>query len=430
MTSNWVDHAIWWHVYPLGFVGAPKEAPADSPTTHPLERFEGWLDYVTDLGCSGLLLGPIFASGSHGYDTIDYFRIDSRLGDDGDFDRLRELASAQGLHLVLDGVFNHVGRDFPRFLEADADPSSDAARWFHRMGTGWHNFEGHDLLITLNHDEPEVVDYVVSVMRHWLDRGISGWRLDAAYTVSTAFWREVLSQVRETHPDAWFVAEVIHGDYAEFVQESGVDSITQYELWKSIWSSLNDGNFHELDWTLQRHNDFLAATTPLIFVGNHDVTRIGSQLTDESRLEHALALLFTVGGIPAIYAGDEQAFQGVKEDREGGDDAVRPEFPATPEGLAPFGWDIYRLHQRLIGLRRRHPWLVHARTEQLHVENTALAFRAAAPDVPDAELVTLLNIGDAPVTFDLSVDGLQRLEGAEGVQLNRLEAGEWRILGR
>ena len=174
-------------------------------------------------------------------------------------------------------------------------------------------------------------------MTHWLDRGADGWRLDAAYAVPPSFWAQVLPQVRERHPEAYVVGEVIHGDYARVVTESGIDAVTQYELWKAVWSSLNDGNLHELAHALGRHDGFLDTFVPLTFVGNHDVTRIASRLTDPRHLPHALAVLFTVGGTPSVYAGDEQAFTGVKEDRAGGDDAVRPPFPETPAGLAPFG---------------------------------------------------------------------------------------------
>ena len=137
------------------------------------------------------------------------------------------------------------------------------------------------------------------------------------------------------HPDAWLLGEVIHGDYSSFVAESGVDSVTQYELWKATWSSLNDRNFYELAWALQRHEELLETFVPQTFLGNHDVTRIATQLVDPRHLPHALVLLLVaVAGIPSIYAGDEQGMVGLKEQREGGDDAIRPEFPDHPEALA------------------------------------------------------------------------------------------------
>ena len=170
-------------------------------------------------------------------------------------------------------------------------------------------------------------------MAHWLGRGADGWRLDAAYAVPQQFWAAALPTVRERHPDAWFVGELIHGDYAAVVDAAGFDSATQYELWKAIWSSLNDGNFFELDWALQRHNEFLASFAPLTFIGNHDVTRIASRLENPDHLAHALVILLTVGGVPSVYAGDEFGFRGVKEERYGGDDAVRPGIRLSPNAI-------------------------------------------------------------------------------------------------
>jgi len=226
------------------------------------------------------MLGPIFAAETHGYDTIDHFTVDPRLGDQADFDHLVAEAGRRGLRIVLDGVFNHVGRSFPAFQAALAGgPDSPAARWF------------------------------------------------------------------------------------------------------------------------RRHN----GVTPQTFVGNHDVTRLASQLTDDRHIGHALAVLFTVAGIPSVYYGDEQAFGGVKETRAGGDDEIRPSVPASPAELPPDGWPTYRLHQRLIGFRRRHPWLVRARTSALHLTNGAIAYRAAADG---AEIVVLLNIGDNDVRFGVDVGDL------------------------
>ena len=427
--DRWIDHAVWWQLYPLGFVGAePRALPADATPVPRLDRIEPWLDYLVDLGCNGLALGPVFASGTHGYDTVDHLRIDPRLGDDAAFDRLVESCRARGVRLLLDGVFNHVGRDFPRFREAEAEgPDSPAGQWFRWQDGHPEVFEGHDLLVSLDHDAPPVREYVASVLAHWLDRGADGWRLDAAYQIPRSFWAAVLPGVRERHPDAWFVGEVIHGDYREFVAESGLDSVTQYELWKSIWSALNDANLHELAWNLGRHDELLASFTPLTFVGNHDVTRIASKLTNPTHLGHAVAVLMTVGGVPSVYAGDEQAFTGVKEEREHGDDAVRPPFPDTPADLAPFGGPAHEVHQRLIGLRRRHPWLVHARSTVEHVTNTTLALRSIPRD-GGAGLVLLLSVDDKPQRFPAELAGKVVESAAPADDPLQVPPHSWRIL--
>ena len=429
----WVEHAIWWQVYPLGFVGAfPVSSEPPQPDQHRLRRLVDWLDHAIALGASGVALGPIFASRTHGYDTTDHYRIDPRLGDDADFDHLVAEARRRGLRILLDGVFNHVGLDFPRYREAPNDEA--AARWFRGRPGRFHTFEGHAELITLNHDNPEVVDYTVDVMTHWLDRGADGWRLDAAYAVPERFWASTLPRVRERFPESWFVGELIHGDYAAVVRAATFDSATQYELWKAIWSSLNDGNFFELDWALQRHGEFLAHFAPLTFIGNHDVTRIASRLERPEHVAHALVILLTVGGVPSVYAGDELGFRGVKEERYGGDDAVRPEFASPPLELDAFGAQIWALHQFLVGLRRRHPWLHRATTSPVRLENRHYVYEARCGD--DALLVAL-NIDDEPLRLALpelgtahrKVIGGSAAPPEEVVDTLVVEPHGWRILG-
>ena len=428
---SWVDHAIWWQVYPLGFVGAFPAHQPPGPGEHRLRRLVGWFDHAIELGASGVALGPIFASRTHGYDTTDHYRIDPRLGDDADFDHVVAEAHDRGLRILLDGVFNHVGADFPRYRQAPHDDAS--ARWFRGRPGRFHTFEGHSELITLNHDNREVVDYTVDVMSHWLGRGADGWRLDAAYAVPQPFWSAVVPRVRERHPDAWFVAELIHGDYAAAVDVAGFDSVTQYELWKAIWSSLNDGNFFELDWALQRHNEFLASFAPLTFIGNHDVTRIASRLENPDHLAHALVILLTVGGVPSVYAGDEFGFRGVKEERYGGDDAVRPEFGSPPMRLDASGARVWALHQYLIGLRRRHSWLHAASTTTLRLDNRHYVYQTRRGE--DALLVAL-NTDHAPLRLDLPELGIKRAQVLAGsaappqevVDAVAVEPHGWRIL--
>ncbi|UQX09847.1 alpha-amylase family glycosyl hydrolase [Candidatus Mycobacterium methanotrophicum] len=414
----WVGHVIWWHVYPLGFVGAfPATEPPD-PGEHRLRRIVDWFDHAIQLGASGIALGPIFASRTHGYDTTDHYRIDPRLGDDEDFDYLIAEAHRRGLRVLLDGVFNHVGADFARYRDG----------WFRD-----YPFEGHADLITLNHDNHEVADYTTDVMAHWLRRGADGWRLDAAYAVPQQFWASVLPRVRQLQPDAWFVAELIHGDYAAVVRHTGFDSVTQYELWKAIWSSLNDGNFYELDWAMERHNGFVQSFAPLTFIGNHDVTRIASQLQRSEHLAHALVLLMTVGGIPSIYAGDELGYRGIKEERFGGDDAVRPEFGSPRAALDARRAEVWRLHQYLVGLRRRHSWLHAASTSTLQLDNRYYVYESRHGD--DA-LIVALNINDAAtqvVLAELGVGQAHVIAGSgmppqEVVDRVQIEPQGWRIM--
>ena len=403
---DWVRHAIAWHVFPLGAVGAPALCPPGDPddasspagamaAEHRLRRLIPWLDRLIELGCNVLMLGPVFHSMSHGYDTVDHMRLDPRLGTNEDLVALIEAARARGVRVMLDGVFNHVGINHPAFAALpQVGPDSRQASMFRLTWPGgpeawtpgtapdYERFEGQDWLPELNHSCEAVADLVTEVMTHWCERGVDGWRLDAAYAVDPAFWTRVLPRVRRAHPEVYVVGEVIHGDYAAIVAASGMDSVTQYELWQAIWHSLADANFYELDWTLGRNAELLETFVPWTFVGNHDTTRIASQLPDARRLPHALALLMTLPGTPAVYYGDEDGLRAVKEDRLGGDDAIRPELPASPEDR-PAG-PVRALHQALIGARRRLPWLHDAEVEALHLDNTVLSLRLR-PRRPEGE---------------------------------------------
>nr|WP_294692855.1 alpha-amylase family glycosyl hydrolase [uncultured Friedmanniella sp.] len=422
--STWVEHVIWWQVYPLGFVGAEKELARAQPEPHRLARLHGWLDHLVALGANGLALGPVFTSRTHGYDTVDYHQIDPRLGDDGDFDALVAACRERGIRVLLDGVFNHAGRDFGPVREAlDGGADSEAGRWIHWSEGYPVFFEGHDQLVALNHEAVEVQDLVVEVMTHWLERGADGWRLDAAYAVPPEFWAAVLPRVRERFPDAWFVGEMIHGDYGDYVQRSGLDSITQYELWKATWSSLRERNFWELDWTLGRHRALLAELLPLTFIGNHDVTRIATQVSDARHVPHAVALLFFLPGVPSVYYGDEYGLRATKEDRVGGDDAIRPEMPGAPSEVPHADAEIWSVYQRMIGLRRRQPWLTRASTSTSAVANEHLLVHATDGD---HRLTLALNLADAP--FPLPPGLGAALEAGAPVRDGAVTPHSWAVL--
>ena len=406
--APWAEHAMWWHVYPLGFAGVPvREEHRPAAPDGGLIALVPWLDHVVELGLNGLLLGPVFTSSTHGYDTLDHHEIDPRLGTREDFDTLVSAAHERGVRILLDGVFNHVGREHPRALAAlEQGPQGTYADWFRidwdaDGGPDFADFEGHSSLVALNHDNPAVVDWVAEIMSSWLAAGADGWRLDAAYAVAPAFWAAVLPRVRAAHPDAFVLGEMIHGDYAAYVARSGIDSITQYELWKAIWSSLEQENFYELEWTLTRHGDLLDSFLPQTFVGNHDVTRIATRVGTEKAVV-ALAVLATTGGLVSIYAGDEVGMTGLKEDRLGGDDAVRPAFPASPSDLPGAHGPVADAHRALLALRRRNPWLLRARSRMVELSNT----RCVIEQSGDGErLLVELDVTSAPRARVTTPDG-------------------------
>ena len=381
---EWSKWAIGWHVYPLGFVGAPiREKDRGAAPVNRIRKLIDWLPYVQELGLNVLQLAPVFESTSHGYDTEDYYRIDSRLGTEEDMKAVIEAAHERGIKVLFDGVFNHIGAEAPALKTAKENPDSEEAQLFaftHSDGNMTAPvFEGHESLVEFDHTSDATVDFVVNVMNYWLARGIDGWRLDAAYAVDPQFWHKVLPRVRAEHPHAFIYGEVSHGDYAEIVSVSGMDAVTEYELWKATWSALKEENFFELDWTLERHNTFAESFVPVTFVGNHDVSRIATQVgADKAVL--AATVLFTVAGVPLVYYGDEQGYTGLKEERIGGDDQIRPVFPDSPEELSTLGEDLYRAYQQLVAVRRRFSWLHSARVETDELRNGFLRYRVTATD--------------------------------------------------
>jgi len=384
---------------------------------HRLGRLDGWLNHIVALGANGLALGPIWRSSTHGYDVIDHDAIDPRLGDDADFDALVDACHRRGLKVLLDGVFNHVSSEHADVQAARRDGLDSAAgRLFGHDATqadGLSRFEGHGGLVEYDHTSPAVADRVVATMAHWLRRGADGWRLDAAYRVPRPFWASVIGRVKAEFPQALTVAEVLHGDYALFAAETGVNSVTQYELWKALWSSLKDSNPHELAWALQRHATGLASSSylPWTFVGNHDVTRIATQVGQNDAVV-AAALLMTIPGMPCVYYGDEFGLVGLKEERRGGDDAIRPELPDSPDGwLRPTSpvshvdpptdpvppAEMLRQHQLLLGLRRRHPWLQTAQLAIVEQKQYCLTYRVSAR--------TSINVSrETPNHLDVTLD--------------------------
>ena len=402
---------IWYHLYPLGFLGAESQNPshgaAEGPVSHRLADLVDWLDYLAELGVNALLLGPVFESESHGYDVVDPFRVDRRLGSETDLVCFIGECRRRSLRVGLDVVLHHVGRGHPYFVDVlEHGRNSKRCDWFHidfdqggYDGFSYANFEGHGQLVRLNHANGQVLDWAVDVARYWMDRGVDAFRLDAAYAIPAEFLAEFADRVRAAKSDVMLFGEVIHGDYIEFAEESKVSTLTQYELWKAVWSSLNDLNFYELSHALERHSEFCGHFLPWNFVGNHDTTRISTKLNDQRHIAHALAILFTVPGIPAIYAGDEQGAEGTKYDREGGDAEIRRPLAYHPTKFACETLPIWQLHHDLIALRRARPWLLDGQLRVVDLDNRRIVLEVHSQD---SRLVTALNTDDRAAACSIS----------------------------
>ena len=337
----WAENSVFYHIYPLGFCGAPEEN--DGLRIHRLERVSAWAPHIEKLGANALYLGPLFESDRHGYDTRDYRQVDCRLGDNGDLKKLVQTFHARGIRVILDGVFNHVGRGFWAFQDVREKKWDSPYRdWFHLSFDGnsgyddgfWYEgWEGHFELVKLNLRNPAVVEYLLDTIRFWVEEfDIDGLRLDVAYSLDKDFLYRLRSFCDGLKPDFFLVGETLHGDYNQWTGEGLLHSCTNYECYKGLYSSLNSMNLFEIvhslkrqfgpeQWTLYKGKHLLC------FVDNHDVTRVASILQQPAHLPLIYGLLFGMPGIPCIYYGSEW---GEKGEKSWGDPALRPSFD-TPE---------------------------------------------------------------------------------------------------
>jgi glycosidase len=390
--THWAREAVFYHLYPLGCLGAPPRNDPAAPIVPRLPRLHAWLDHLQALGANALYLGPVFESETHGYDTLDYSQVDRRLGSREDLAALVASAHARGLRVVLDAVFHHVGRGFPAFRDVlEHGRNSRFADWFHLHFDAespcgdpfaYEGWNGHYNLVKLNVANPEVRDHLFQAVSGWLaDFSIDGLRLDAADRLDRAFQRALAAHCRALRPDFWLLGEVIHGDYRLWTEEAGLDCVTNYELYKGLWSSHNDANYFEAAYTLNRQSGpdgryrDLALYT---FADNHDVDRVASRLLEPAHLYPLHILLFAGPGIPSIYYGSEYGLEGAKLD--GDDSPLRPVL--TPATLAQSGPhpDLTRVVASLAAFRRDHPSLRRGTLENLHVAHRQYTFARQAPD--------------------------------------------------
>lgn len=373
--QHWSRDAVFYHIYPLGQCGGPHTAGSDEPVVARIRELESWLPHIRSLGADTLLLGPVFASGSHGYDTSDLCRIDPRLGSNEDFSRFCEAARAAGFRIVVDGVFHHVGRGHARFRELqERGDASGAKEWFSgvdftRRSSYGDNFaydgwNGHFSLVKLKLENPEVREHLFGAVRMWIEQfGIDGLRLDAADCLPGWFLEEIAAFCRGLKPGFWLMGEVIHGDYRNWVRPGCLDATTNYECYKGLWSSHNDRNYFELAWSLKRlfGADGIYREMALYnFTDNHDVTRVGSILKEYAHIFPLHILLFTMPGIPSLYYGSEWGVQAVKGN--GDDWNLRPRI--TERGGDE---ELAAVIRRLTALRRDLPALRHGSYRELEV---------------------------------------------------------------
>lgn len=336
--SAWYEKGVFYHMYPLGMTGAPKFNIGEG-ITDCFPELDGWIPHIKSLGCNAIYIGPLFESTSHGYDTRDYKIVDRRLGDNDGFRNFVSLCHGQGIKVVVDGVFNHTGREFFAFRDIQENRENSPYRdWYKGVNFGWGSplgdsfgyeaWQGHFELPCLNLFNQDVKNYLFEVIRFWIDEfDIDGIRLDCANILDFNFMKEMRSRTSAMKQDFWLMGEVIHGDYSRWVNDGTLHSVTNYELHKSIYSGHNDHNYFEIAHNVKRLEAI--GRDLYTFVDNHDEDRIASKLSNKEHLYPVWLLLFTLPGIPSIYYGDEWAVEGRRSKTS--DEVLRPQISIEKE---------------------------------------------------------------------------------------------------
>lgn len=378
----WFEESVIYQIYPLGFCGAPRTN--DGCTVPRILKVLDFIPHLVGMNINAVYFCPVFESSSHGYDTADFSKIDVRLGSDRDFRLVCRALHENGIKVILDGVFNHVGRDFFAFRDLlENKYNSRYKDWFYvsfdgnscyNDGFWYEGWEGHFELVKLNLDNPEVKQYLLKCVGQWMDYfEIDGLRLDVAYMLNRNFMRELRGFCLDKNPEFFLAGEMIHGNYRDIVNPEMLHSATNYECFKGIYSSFNSMNMFEIGHSLQnrfgREDWCMYRDLKLIsFVDNHDVTRIASNLDNKKHLILAYGILMSMPGIPCIYYGSEWGTEGRKED---GDNALRPEITSPEEN------ELSRFVSSATKVHRESRALCHGSFEILHMTNRQLVFERA-----------------------------------------------------
>ena len=412
--NSWASNAFFYHIYPLGLCGAPERNDFRSPPVNRLGRLKDWAAHIAGLGANAVYLGPVFESGSHGYDTADYFKVDRRLGTGADLKELVAEFHSRSIKVVLDGVFNHTGRDFWAFRELLAAPGTSPRRdWFDGLVPGgrsaygdpfsYKSWGGCQELVNLNLKCGEVKEHLLEAVRTWIsDYGIDGLRLDAADSLDTGFISELSYFCKNIKPDFWLMGEIVSGDYRRLL-DAGLDSVTNYECYKGLYSSHNDRNYFEIAYSLDRQfgaSGLFRGKALYNFCDNHDVNRLASALKERAHLFTAYALLFTMPGIPSVYYGSESGLKGKRSKQ--GDKELRPRLDVN---ALSSGGALQEAIKRFASLRSRLRALREGSYRPLHVSGEQLVF---ARETADECVVVAINAAENPVFLEVPLAILGR----------------------
>ena len=413
----WYDEAVFYHIYPLGLTGAPKQNDYGEPV-HRLNTLLPWVDHIKEIGGSALYIGPLFESVGHGYETTDYKKLDSRLGTNEDLTAFVAYCHEQGIKVIFDGVFNHTGRDFFAFKDIQANrENSQYKDWYcnvnfwgnneYNDGFSYDNWGGYNLLVKLNQKNPAVVDYICDVIRFWVSEfDVDGIRLDAADVLDFDFMKALRRTANEVKPDFWLMGEVIHGDYSRWVNGETLHSGTNYTLHKALYSGHNDHNYFEIAHTVRRLQNM--GTLKLYnFVDNHDVERIYTKLTNKAHFAPVHVLLYTLPGVPSIYYGSEFGIEGRKE--YGSDDSLRPALNIEDYKDSVKTNPCTALIAALGKVRQAVPALSYGSYDELMLTNRQFAY---ARDLDGTRVIVSVNNDDAPAGMHLAAGNCTAYIGA------------------
>nr|WP_314610676.1 alpha-amylase family glycosyl hydrolase [uncultured Lachnoanaerobaculum sp.] len=410
---KWYDGAVFYHIYPIGMTGAPRTNTFEAGE-HRLNKLLDWLPHIKAIGCDAIYIGPLFESVAHGYETADYKKLDSRLGDNNDLINFVKACHEIGIKVIVDGVFNHVGREFFAFKDLKEHRENSAYRdWFKNIHFDWNNdyndglyydsWDGHGTLVNLNHQNPAVREYFLDVARFWISEfDIDGIRLDAADVLDFTFMRELRSVTDSCKQDFWLLGEVIHGDYTRWVNNEMLHSVTNYWLHKALYSGHNDHNYFEIAHTVKRCTDMgmHIANAFYNFVDNHDVARIITKLNNKAHFFPVHVLLYTLPGKPSIYYGSEFAIEGEKKPYA--DEILRPELKIEDYKDAVSTNKNTKRIAALGNMRLNNQWVGEAGYRELLLTNRQYAFLR---EYGDKRLVAIVNNDDNDAGINLNIGG-------------------------